>query len=78
MTLGNIGMDDLKKERPEGDDEKNHVESARFVNFNSLKDGGDGTMFYDKDNDLVVIKVDGEWMRLLVKPLPKGVSYDFE
>ena len=78
LTLGNIGKNDLKKEQPEGDDEKNHVESARFVNFKSLKDGGDGTMFYDKDNDLVVIKVDGKWMRLIVKSLPKGVSYDFE
>ena len=77
LTLGNIGKDDLRKEAPEGDDESNHAESAKHVNYIALREGGDGTMFYDKDNDIVVIKVEGEWMQLKVKPLPKNIKYDF-
>jgi len=78
FTLGNIGSEDIESVKPDGDDERNFDESARHVNFVALKESGDGTMFYDKDNDLVVIKVNGEWMRVIVKPLPKGVAYDFE
>lgn len=78
LTLGNVGQEDLREEAPEGDDERNYAESAKHVNFNSLKEGGNGTLFYDKDHDMVVIKVDGEWMKLSVEPLPEGVSYDFE
>ena len=77
ITLGNIGKDDLQKEAPSGDDETNAEESARHVNYIALKEGSDGTMFYDKDNDIVVIRINGEWMRLAMKPLPKNVSYDF-
>jgi len=77
LTLGNIGKEDIKTEQNEGDDERNYEESGKYVNYIALKEGGDGTMFYDKDNDIVVIKVNGEWMRLAVKPLPKGVKYDF-
>lgn len=78
LTLGNIGKEDLRKDPPKGDDERNYEESAKNVNYIALKEGGDGTMFYDKDNDIVVIKVNGEWMRLAVKPLPKNIQYDFE
>jgi len=78
FTLGNIGSDDLRTTAPEGDDETNAEESAKFVNYKSLKDGGDGTIFYDEDNDIVVIKVNGKWMRLKVEPLPKNIHYDFE
>lgn len=77
LTLGNIGKEDLNNEQPEGDDEQNFEESSRHVNYIALKEGGDGTMFYDKDNDIVVIKVEGEWMQLKVKPLPKNIKYDF-
>ncbi|UZR97532.1 hypothetical protein [Chondrinema litorale] len=77
LTLGQIGKDNIRKDQPEGDDETNSVESAKHVNYVSLRDGEDGTMFYDKDNDIVVIKVDGQWMKLRVEPLPKGVKYDF-
>jgi len=77
MTLGNIGREDLREEQPEGDDESNYEESAKHVNYVALRDGGDGTMFYDKDNDIVVIKVNGEWMQLRVKKLPKHIRYDF-
>ncbi|MFR6032042.1 MAG: hypothetical protein ACLUKN_02020 [Bacilli bacterium] len=57
LTLGNIGKDDIRKDKPKGDDETNHAEDAKFVNFTELKDGGNGTIFYDKDNDIVVVKV---------------------
>ena len=78
LTLGNIGIADVRKDAPEGDDETNFEESARHVNYVALKEGGDGTMFYDKDNDIVVIKINGEWMRMVVKPLPKHINYEFE
>jgi len=78
LTLGNIGSDDLRKTAPEGDDEMNAEESAKFVNFKSLKVAGDGTMFYDEENDIVVIKVNGKWMKLKVEPLPKNIHYEFE
>lgn len=78
LTLGQVGKEDLAKEQPAGDDETFASESARHVNFVQLRDSGDGTMFYDKDNHLVSIKVNGEWMKLKVEPLPEGVKYDFE
>jgi hypothetical protein len=77
LTLGNIGQEDLREEAPDGDDERNYEESAKNVNYIALREGGDGTMFYDKDNNIIVIKVDGEWMQLKVKKLPKRISYDF-
>lgn len=78
FTLGNIGRDDLRKEKPEGDDENNSAESARHVNFSALKNSGDGTVFYDKDNNIVVIKIKGKWMKVMVEPLPDDVNYDFD
>lgn len=78
LTLGNIGQEDLREEAPEGDDEQNYTESAKHVNYVALREGGDGTMFYDKDHNIVVIKVNGEWMKVAVEPLPEGVSYSFE
>lgn len=78
LTLGNIGKDNTRKEKPEGDDENISEESAKYVNFSALKDSGDGTVFYDKDNNMVVIKIKGKWMKVLVEPLPDNVKYDFE
>ncbi|WPP51390.1 hypothetical protein [Catalinimonas niigatensis] len=78
LTLGSIGRDDLRKEKPEGDDETNYAENAKYVNFKELKESGDGTMFYDKDRQMVVIKVNGEWMKVLVAPLPDSIQYEFE
>ena len=78
FTLGNIGQDDLRKEAPDGDDEQMAEESAKYVNFKELKDSGDGTLFYDSDRHMVVIKINGEWMKLSVEPLPDSVQYDFE
>ena len=77
FTLGSIGKDNLRNEKPEGDDEQNAKESARYVNYRELKNSGDGTVFYDKDNDIVVIKIQGEWMRLKTEPLPDSIQYDF-
>ena len=47
------------------------------MNFTELKDGGNGTIFYDKDNDIVVVKVAGKWKRLVLQDLPENVKYDF-
>lgn len=77
LSLGQIGTDNIRPDQPEGDDERNYEESAKYVNYQALKNGGDGTMFYDKDHGIVVIKVEGEWMKLKVEKLPKGVEYDF-
>lgn len=77
FTLGSIGKDNLRNEKPEGDDEQNAKESAQYVNYRELKNSGDGTMFYDKDNDIVVIKIQGEWMRLKTEPLPDSIKYRF-
>ncbi|MBC8005078.1 MAG: hypothetical protein H7X84_06365 [Verrucomicrobia bacterium] len=77
LTLGRISNDKLRKEKPEGDDEKNFEESAKHVNYKELKESGDGTIFYDEENDIVVIKVKGKWMKVKVQPLPNDVQYDF-
>jgi len=77
LTLGNVGKEDLIETEPEKDAERNFADDAKHVNFKELKGSGDGTMFYDKDNNIVVIKVDGKWMKLVVEPLPKKVKYSF-
>ena len=77
LTLGRIGKEDLRKENPEGDDEQNFSESAKSVNYQALKNSEDGTIFYDKENHIVVIKVNGQWMKLKVEALPENVKYDF-
>jgi len=78
LTLGRIGKDNMVKEEPEGDDEWNSEESAKYVNYRSLKESKDGTIFYDKDNDIVVIRIKGEWRKLATEPLPENISYDFD
>jgi len=77
LTLGNIGKGDLADKQPDQDAEKNFDDDAKHVNFKELKGGGNGTMFYDKDHNIVVIKVDGKWMKVVVEPLPKDVKYEF-
>lgn len=77
LTLGRIGKDDLRKDASEGNDEENYIESAKNVNYKALKNSDDGTIFYDKENHIVVIKVDGKWMKLQVEALPENVKYDF-
>ncbi len=77
FTLGAIGKADISETKPSGDDETNAEEDAKYVNYKELKTSGDGTIFYDKDNKIVVIKVDGKWMKLVVESLPEGVNYKF-
>lgn len=77
LTLGRIGKEDILTTGPEGDDETHYEASGKHVNYQELKNSEDGTIFYDKDNDIVVIKVKGKWMRLAVEALPAGVRYDF-
>ena len=77
FTLGRIGQADIQVEEPEGDSEKNFESSAKHVNYKALRDGGDGTMFYDKDRNIVVIRVAGKWMKLVVEELPEDVEYPF-
>ena len=78
LTLGRIGKENLKQDEPIGDDEANYEESAKHVNYKALRDSEDGTIFYDKDNSIVVIKISGEWMKLVVEPLPETIKYDFD
>ncbi|MEK6480640.1 hypothetical protein WJR50_24060 [Catalinimonas sp. 4WD22] len=78
FTLGSVGKDNIRETPPEGDDESNYKESARHVNFKALRESDDGTIFYDKDRHMVVIKINGEWMQLHVTPLPDSVQYEFE
>lgn len=77
LTLGNIGKEDLREPEVTEDSEKEYAEDAKNVNFKELKGGGNGTMFYDKDNNIVVIKVDGQWMKVAVEPLPANIKYSF-
>jgi hypothetical protein len=77
LTLGSIGKTDILESQPEEDAEKNYEADAKHVNFKELKGGDNGTMFYDKDNNIVVIKVDGKWMKVAVEPLPAHVKYSF-
>lgn len=77
LTLGSIGKEDISTTKPAGDDEQNAAKDAKYVNYKELKNGGDGTIFYDKDRDIVVIKIKGKWMKVAVEALPDGVSYDF-
>lgn len=78
FTLGNIGKEDLQPEASDKDAENNYAEDAKHVNFKELKQAGNGTMFYDKDRNIVVIKVDGKWMKLVVEALPENTQYPFE
>lgn len=77
LTLGAINSDNIRRVPPDGDDEQNYQESAKHVNFKALQQAEDGSIFYDEDHHLVVIKINGEWMRLKVESLPDGVKYDF-
>jgi len=78
LTLGSLGKDNISKEPPPGDHERYYEESAKHVNYEAVKDSEDGTIFYDKDNNIVVIKMNGSWMKLAVEPLPDHIKYEFE
>jgi hypothetical protein len=78
LTLGGLGKDNVSKEPPPGDHERYYEESAKHVNYEALKNSENGTIFYDKDNNIVVIKMNGSWMKLAVEPLPDHIKYEFE
>jgi hypothetical protein len=78
LTLGGIGKADLLMKKPEGDDESNSERDAKFVNFRELKDCKDGSLFYDSDHKMIVIKLAGKWMKLVVESLPDSIKYDFD
>jgi len=78
LTLGSIGVNDYVTAKPENQNpDKNYEEDAKYVNYKELKQGGDGTIFYDKDRDIVVIRIKGKWMKVAVQELPDGVEYPF-
>lgn len=77
LSLGRIGKTDLREDEPLGNDEENYDESAKHVNYKALKDSEDGSIFYDKDHHIVVIKINGAWMKLQVESLPDSIKYDF-
>jgi len=77
LTLGNIRKNQIRTDKPEGDDEKNSEENAKFVNFTQLKGSGDGALFYDKNQDIVVIKVAGKWMKMVVEQFLDSIQYSF-
>lgn len=53
-----------------------YLEEAKVLKKRALKNAKDGSIFYDKDNHIVVIKVDGKWKRLPTVDLPANVSYE--
>lgn len=77
LTLGRVGAEDYITKEPDKDAESNYEEDAKYVNYRELKQGGDGTIFYDKDRNIVVIKIKGKWMKVAVEELPDGVNYPF-
>jgi len=77
ITLGRIGAGDLRKDKPSGDNEAYYIESAKHTNYNSIKNAEDGAIFYDKDRNIVVIKINGKWRKLLTEQLNDTINYDF-
>lgn len=49
-----------------------YKKEAKYLKANALKEAGNGTMFYDKDYDIIVVKVGGKWKKLPVEELPEG------
>ncbi len=44
-------------------------EYAKYRRAQKLKNASDGTIFYDKDRKIVVIKIDGKWHKLETTPI---------
>ena len=53
-----------------------YLEEAKVLKKRALKNAKDGSIFYDKDNHIVVIKVNGKWKQLPTVDLPPNVSYE--
>lgn len=69
LTLGNIGKDSLRPDAPKGDDEANYRESAKYSKYKALKRAKDGTIYFDKDKKMVLVKIDGKWNKVAVEPI---------
>lgn len=77
LSLGKISEKDIRKDKPVGNDEENYEESAKYVNYKALNESEDGSIFYDNDHHITVIKINGVWMKLQVESLPDSIKYDF-
>ncbi len=69
LTLAPISSSDLLPKKPKGDDEANYIKSAKHVKYKALKNAKDGTMYFDKDKQAVVVKANGKWWKLAMTPL---------
>lgn len=49
---------------------------AKVLKKKALKEAKNGTIFYDKDNDILVVKIKGKWRQILTADLPESVDYD--
>ena len=77
LSLGAIGTADIAETKPTDDDEITYEEGAKCVNYKELKVSPDGTVFYDKNHKIVVIKINGTWVKLALEALPIGIQYKF-
>ena len=69
LTLANISASDLNPMPVKAHAEKEYGKSAAHVKYKALKEAKDGTLYYDRDKKIVVVKIDGKWNRVMVEPL---------
>ncbi len=69
LTLAGISAAELDPKPFKADADKHSAASAKSVKYNALKNAKDGTLYYDKDRKMVVVKIDGKWNRVMVEPL---------
>ena len=48
-----------------------YKKEAKYLKAQALKNAGDGTMFYDRDYNIIVAKVGGKWKKVPVEELPE-------
>ncbi len=53
-----------------------YTEEAKFQRKQNIKNARNGSMFYDKDNDIFAVKIGGKWRKVVTEELPEGVLYD--
>lgn len=49
-----------------------YKKESKYLKAQALKNAGDGTMFYDRDYNIIVAKVGGKWKKVPVEELPEG------
>lgn len=69
LTLAGISAADIDSTPFKSDANRYSAESAKRVKYKALKNAKDGTLYYDKDKKIVVIKIDGKWNKVMVEPL---------